>query len=183
MPEDQPGARDLLNGKKIELLAQHAVVASLDLLQPLEVRVEVLRIKECCAIDALELLILLITQPIRASDRSHLERFHATRRRHMRPTAEVHKLSIAIERDLAAWLRKLLNEVNLHELALFGVVLQPHLTRLLLAHKLLIAPNNFGHARLNRSEILVAERRLAVHVIEEARIRRRPMSKLGLGKE
>ena len=45
MPEDQPRARDLLDREQVELLAQHAMVARLDLFQPLEVRVQILREK------------------------------------------------------------------------------------------------------------------------------------------
>ena len=39
VPEDQPRSGDLLDRKQVELLAQNAMVARLDLLQPLEVRV------------------------------------------------------------------------------------------------------------------------------------------------
>jgi hypothetical protein len=39
MPEDEPRTGDLLDRKQIKLFAQHAMIARLDLFQPLEVRV------------------------------------------------------------------------------------------------------------------------------------------------
>ena len=42
VPEDEARAGDLLDGEEVELLAEDAVVARLDLLEMLEVRVEVL---------------------------------------------------------------------------------------------------------------------------------------------
>ncbi len=102
MPEDQARARDLLDGEQVELLAQHAMIARLDLFQPLEVRVEILRVEEGGAIDALQLLVLLIAQPVRAGDGRHLERLHAAGRRHMRPAAEVGEVAVLVQRNLVA---------------------------------------------------------------------------------
>src|SRR5277367_3233301 len=98
----------------------------------------------------------------------------------MRPPAEVHELAIAIERDLIPRLRELLDEVDLHELALLRVVLQAHLTRFFLANKLLVPRDHLSHPRLDRSEILIAEWRLPIHIVEEPVIGGRPMAKLGL---
>ncbi len=72
MPEDQTRARHLLDRKQIELLAQHAMVPRLDLFQPLEVRLQILVIEERRPVDPLQLLILLIAQPVRARNRRNL---------------------------------------------------------------------------------------------------------------
>src|SRR6266851_75861 len=180
MPEDQPRARDLLNRKQVELLAQHTMVARLDLLQPLEVSIQILRIEERRPIDSLQLLVLLIAQPVSPGNAHHLERLHPPGRRNMRPPAEVGEVAIPVQRDLLTRLRELLNEVDLHELALRRIVRQPLLPRLLLADEPLIASHHLRHARLNRSQVLLGKRSLPINVIEEARIRSRPMPQLRL---
>ena len=80
MPEDQPRARDLLYRKQVQLFAQHAMVARLDLFQPLEVRIQVLRVEKRRPIDPLQLLVMLVAQPVRARDRCNLVRLHPSRR-------------------------------------------------------------------------------------------------------
>ena len=52
--------------EEIELLAEPAVVAALRLLQPLEVRVEILLRVEGRAVDPRQLRVLLVTAPVRA---------------------------------------------------------------------------------------------------------------------
>src|SRR5882672_5496164 len=100
MPEDQPRTGDLLNGKQVELLAKNAVIASLNLFQPLEVRIQILRVEERRPVNTLQLLVLLVAQPVSSGDRGHLERLDPPRRRHMRAAAEVYKPSVAIQRNL-----------------------------------------------------------------------------------
>src|SRR5713226_40326 len=102
MPEDQPRTGHFLNRKQIELLAQHAMIASLDLFQALEVRVQILCVEERRAIDSLQLLVLLIAQPVGSSDRRHLKRLDPSCRRHVRAAAKIYKPSIAIQRNLLA---------------------------------------------------------------------------------
>ena len=60
MPEDEAGASDFLDGEQVELLAEDAVVAGLDLFELLEVGVEVFGVEERCAVDALQLLIVFV---------------------------------------------------------------------------------------------------------------------------
>src|SRR5277367_3206944 len=96
MPEDQPRTSDLLDRKQIKLFSQRTMITSLDLLQPLEVRIQILRIKKRSPIDSLQLLVLLIPQPVSPGDRHHLERLYPSSRRHMRPSAKIHKPAIAI---------------------------------------------------------------------------------------
>src|SRR5260370_37768792 len=91
MPEDQPGTSYLLDRKQLELLAQHAMIASLDLFQALEVRVQILRVEERCPVDPLQLVVLLIAQPVASCDRYHLERLDSPSRRYMQAAPEVYK--------------------------------------------------------------------------------------------
>ena len=94
MPEDEAGAGDLLDGEEVELLAEDAVVARLDLFELLEVGVEVLRVEEGCAVDALELLVLLVAEPVGAGDGGDLERLDAAGGGDVRAAAEVGEVAV-----------------------------------------------------------------------------------------
>ena len=78
---------------------------------------------------------------------------------------------------------ELLDEVDLHELALRGVLGQALLTRLLHANERLVARDHLRHARFDRSEVGLGKRRRAIDIIEEAALGSGPMAKLCLGKE
>ena len=104
--------------EEVELLAEHAVVARLDLFEMLEVRVEILLREEGGAVDALQLLVLFVAQPVGSGDGRDLERLHAAGGRNVRAAAEVSEVAVLIERDLVAGLGEALDEVDLHELAL-----------------------------------------------------------------
>ena len=101
----------------------------------------------------------------------------------MRPAAKVHKLAVAIEAHLRAGLGEARHEVRLHEVAVAVELGQRLLSRLVLAHKLLVARNHLGHLRFNGRQVLRRERLLAVKVVEEPRIRGRPVAQLGLRKQ
>ena len=67
MPEDEAGAGDLLDAEEVELLAEDAMVAAPWLLfQAREVGVEIFLREEGGAVDALELGILLVAEPVGA---------------------------------------------------------------------------------------------------------------------
>ena len=183
VPEDEPRARDLLNAEEVELTTQDAVVARLDLLQPLEVRVEVLRVEERRPVDALQLLVLLVAQPVGARDGGDPEGLDAARGGKMRAAAEVGEAAVLVERDRVAGLGELLDEVDLHEVALRGVLGQPLVARFLHAHERLVARDDLRHARLDCGQVGFGERSLAVDVVEEAVVGGGPMAELGLGKQ
>ena len=69
MPEDEAGAGELLNAEEVELLAQHAMVALGGFFKPREVGVEVLLREEGRAVDALQLRILFVAEPVGAGER------------------------------------------------------------------------------------------------------------------
>src|ERR1700759_2712124 len=101
----------------------------------------------------------------------------------MRAAAEIDEPAVAIERYLLTGLGELLDEVNLHEIAVFCVVLQAHLARLNFTEELFIARDYLGHLRFDRQEILVAEGFLAIDVVEESGVGCRPMTELRLGEQ
>jgi hypothetical protein len=74
LPEDEPGAGQLLNAEQVQLLAQHAMVALGRFLQPREVRVQILLRKEGCAVNALQLRIFLVAQPVGSGQAGDLHR-------------------------------------------------------------------------------------------------------------
>src|ERR1700730_11209193 len=117
MPENQPGPRQFLNGKQIELLAQHAMVALLGLFLFIEKIVELFLRKKRRAVNTLQLRVLLIAQPVGASNIQELERFDLASRRNVRAAAEIQELAGLVDRNLFIGLGELLDEVALHEAA------------------------------------------------------------------
>ena len=94
----------------------------------------------------------------------------------MGAAAEVDEAAVAIERDLLAGFGELLDEMDLHEVPVLGVILQAHLARLDFADELFISRDYFGHLRFDRCEIFIAERFFAIDVVEESGVRCRPVS-------
>ena len=122
MPEDEAGAGDFLDAEEVELLAEDAVVAGLDFFEVLEVGVEIFGVEEGGAVDALELLVVLVAEPVGAGDGRDLEGLDAAGGGHVRAAAEVGEVAVLVERDFVAGFGEALDEVDLHELALRGVV-------------------------------------------------------------
>src|SRR4030095_83390 len=71
--ENNPAARLAVHAEEVEVGAQAAVVALLDLLQPPEVLLELGRGPEGRAVDALHLRALLVAAPVGARDGQQLE--------------------------------------------------------------------------------------------------------------
>ena len=101
----------------------------------------------------------------------------------MRAAAEVGEAAVLVERDRVAGLGELLDEVDLHEVALRGVLGEPLVARLFHAHEGLVARDDLGHARLDCGEVGFGERGLAVDIVEEAVVGGGAVAELGLGKE
>src|SRR5437879_6483222 len=129
MPENQSRPGQLLNRKQIELLTQHAMVALLRLFYLLQVSVQIFFGKKRSPVNALELLVLFIPQPVSARDVEQLERLNLARRRDVRPAAEIDKLAGAIDRNLFIGLGELLDVMALHEVAFFFELLQALVAR------------------------------------------------------
>ena len=75
MKEDQPGTGQLLDAEQVKFLAELPVIAFLGFFELGEILVELFVGEERGAVDALELLIVLVAFPIGAGDGKQLERF------------------------------------------------------------------------------------------------------------
>src|SRR5262249_25329144 len=119
MPEDQSGAGEFLDAEEIQLLAKHAMVALFGLFNGMQVLLKIFSAEERSAVDALELRVLFVAQPVSAGDAGEFKSLDASGRRHVRTAAEIHEFTVAISGDGIARFSELLNEVDLHEIA-FG---------------------------------------------------------------
>src|SRR5690606_20328873 len=81
------GVREEL--EEVQLLAEHAMVALARLLEPVEVRLELVLLEERRRVDALEHLPLLVAAPIGAGGVQQLEVLQVRRVGDVRPAAEV----------------------------------------------------------------------------------------------
>ena len=183
MPENQPRPRQFLDGKQIELLAQHAMVAFLRLFQLLQMSVEIFLREKRSPVNALQLRILLVAQPVRAGDVEQLERLDLAGRRNVRPAAEIRELAGAVDRNLFIGLGELLDEMALHEVAFFLELRQSLVARQKFARVGNILLHQFLHLLLDLFEILGRKRRRPVEVVEESALGRRTVPELGLRKQ
>ena len=148
-----------------------------------EVLVEIFFGEKRGSVDALELWILLVAEPVSAGEAGDFKSLDATGGGYVRAAAEVDEVAVAIEADLVAGLREPGDEVGLHEVAValeFGKGL---LARLVFADERVIAGDDFGHFGLDGCEILGREGFLAVEVVEEAGIGCRAVAEFGFRKE
>src|SRR5207244_9022312 len=119
MPENQPGPSEFLDREQIELLAEGAVIPLFGLLDLVQIVVQFLLGEERGSVDALQLGIPFIAQPIGAGDIQQLESLDLAGRRNMRPAAEVGELAGAINGNLFIGPGELLDEMAFHEVAFF----------------------------------------------------------------
>ena len=68
MPEDEASAGQILNAEEVELLAEDAMVAARGFFKAGEVLVELFFREEGRAVDALQLGILLVAEPVSAGE-------------------------------------------------------------------------------------------------------------------
>ena len=92
MEEDQAGAGEFLNAEEIQLLAELAMVALLRFFELVEVLVEFFFGEPGRAVDALQLLVLLVALPVRAGDREQFERLDFRGVGNVRAAAEIDEL-------------------------------------------------------------------------------------------
>jgi hypothetical protein len=93
------------------------MITLLGLFLLVQVVVHILLREERRPVDALQLQVLLISQPVGAGDVQQLEGLDSPSRRDMRAAAKVRELARAINRDLFIGPGELLDEVALHEIA------------------------------------------------------------------
>ena len=159
------------------------MVALLGFLKILEVLVEVLLTEERSAIDALQLRVLFVAQPVGAGDAEHFERLDASGRRDVRAAAEVGELAGLVDGNLLVRRGELLDEVTLHEVAFRLEALQAFLAWQKLARVGEVLLHQLLHLLLDGFQVLGRERLLAVEVIEESGLGCRAVAQLGLGEE
>ena len=183
MPEDEAGAGELLNGEQVELLAEQAMVALLGFFELVEVVVELLLGVERRAVDALELRVLLVAQPVGSGDVEQLEGLDASGGRDVRAAAEVGELAGLVDRDFFIGLGELLDEVALHEVAFGLEALQAFGAGQKFARVGQVLLGELLHLLLDGGEVVGGEGLLAVEVVEESVLGGGAVAELGLGKE
>ncbi len=182
MPENQSRPRQFLNGKQIELLAQHAMVALLGLFLLVEEIVQVLFREKRRPVNALQLRVLLVAQPVGARNVQQLECLDLPGRRNVRAAAEIQKLAGLVDGNLFIGLGELLDEVALHEVA-FALELRESFTaRQKFARVGNVLLHQFLHLLLDLLQVFRRERSGTIEIVEKTSVGRRPVAQLGLGK-
>src|SRR5208337_329042 len=148
-----------------------------------QVSVEILLRKKRGAVDALQLLILLVAEPVGAGDVEQLEGFDLSGRRQVRAAAEILELAGLVDRNLLVGLGELLDEMALHEVAFALESLQAFLVRQKLASIGQVLLDELVHFLFDLLEIFGSKRGRAIKVVEESVLSRGTVAELGLGKK
>src|SRR5579863_1906559 len=159
------------------------MVALLRFLDLLQMCVEILLRKKRRPINPLQLRILLIAQPVRARNIKQLKRLDLAGRRNMRTAAKIRELAGAVNRNLLIGLGELLDEMALHEVAVFFELRQPLIAWQKLTRIRNILLHQFLHLLLDLFQVLRSKRGWPVKIVEESALRRRAVAELGFGKE
>jgi len=183
MPEDEAGAGDFLNAEEVELLAEEAMVAAGGFFEASEVGVHLLLGEEGGAVDALELWIVFVAEPVSAGDAEHLDGADAAGGGDVGSAAEIEKISIAVEADLIAGVGEFGDEVGLHEVAVALEFSQGVFAEGVFAAELLVAGDDLGHFGLNGGEIVGGEGLFTEEVVEKASVGGGAVAELGLREE
>src|SRR5690606_27753911 len=142
VPVDQPRPDLLVDAEDPELASEAPVVATLRLLEPLEVFVEVTLREPRRAVDSLEHLTTLVAPPVRARSREEAEVLQVPRRRDVGPAAEVEERPVPVDRDDLV-VAELFQALELER------VVREELSRLVLGHDLplegVVAPHDLLH--------------------------------------
>ncbi len=178
MEEDQARAGQFLNAEQVQLFAQFAVVALLGLFQLLEVIVQVLLAEEGGAVDALQLLVMLVALPVSAGDGKQLESLDLGSVRHVRAAAEIDELRSqgVLGEDFAG---ALFDQLALHPG--FGVLFESFFLAGVDALVGQVARLDLAHLLFDLLQIVGGEWGGAVEIVIEAVLDGRPDSEFGLG--
>ena len=154
-PQGQTLAHVGREGKQFHLLADLAVVALLGLLKQHEVLVEHLLLGEGDAIHAGQLRAGLVTAPVGASERHHLDGLDHASRGDMRATAQVGEVTLGISGDVTVF--QVIDEFALQGLALVAEELQRIGLADVGADNSLIFLCEFSHLFLNLGEVCIGQ--------------------------
>ncbi len=163
--EHQSAAGELVEVEQVELLAEFAVVALLGLLEPREVRVEILLREPRGAVDALQHRTVGVAPPVRAGDLHELERLHPPAVRKVRAAAQVRERARRVCGDLGV-IGEFTDELEL--VRLIGEDLLGLGTREHAAVERLLRGDDVAHLGLDGLEVLGCERAADLEVVVEA---------------
>jgi hypothetical protein len=172
----------VLHVKEIELLRQPPVVALLGFFEHVQIGVLLFFLRPRGAVNPLQHFVLGIAAPVRAGQLHQLEDFELSGRRHVRAAAQVDEIAFTIQRHVFP-LRNRRDDLGFVMLAdrfekLDRLVARPHFAR-----HAQIALRKFGHAFLDRREVLGRERALVRKIVVEAVLDHRPYCHLRVGKQ
>ncbi len=158
MPEDR-AVRLGLEVEQVHLLADLAMVALRRLLEPDEMRLELLPVQPAGAVDARELRVVLVAAPIGARDPGQLERvgIELAGRGEMRPAAEVEPAAGAVHGDHLVR-GQLHHPFGLERLALLLEEVADLLPVPFLADQRRVGADDPPHLLLDERELLLGER-------------------------
>ena len=177
-PEDQPGADHRIDGEELKLLAQHAVVAALGLVDLLEVLLHVLLLEPGRAVEPLQLLPVGVAFPIGPGDAEQFERADRAGGRDVRPSAEIYEFALPIERYAAVIGKAGLNVLDLECLPQIAAQLHSLAAVHLRSLEGLVFLDDLCHFRLDRGKVVLGKRRLGLKIVVEAVLDGRPEGKL-----
>ena len=169
MPERRPG-RLFCKVEQVELRPEAAMVALARLLEPLEIRVEILLVVERGAVNARELRVRRIAAPVRAGKTGELERLDRLRRLQMRTAAEIGEVALRVQRDVTLGG---VDELELVRLVLRGESRARFVARDFLARPLAAFRELALDLVLDCRQLLLANRLRKVEVVVEAVLDRR----------
>src|SRR5256885_1600924 len=135
------------------------MVALFGLFDRMQVLLKVLLVEERRAIDALELRIFLVAQPVSTGDAGQFESLDPPGGGDVRATAEVNEIAVAVEGDWVARPGELLNEMDLHEVAFSAETGQTRIARDELTFELFVARGDFSHALFDLLQVFRSEGR------------------------
>src|SRR5215204_6629024 len=164
VPQDQTRPYLFRDAEQVQLPSKLAMIPRLRLLQAPQVGLELLLCRPGGPVDAGEHRLVLITAPVGPGDVLKLEGPEPSRARHVRATAEVEELALAVNRDIAVF------EVA-DDLPLVRVVLVQLLGLgfgdLLTLYRQ-VAPDHLAHLLLDARQIFVSDPAIDLDVVVEA---------------
>jgi len=181
VPEHQTRCM-LVDVEQVEFTAELAVVAFFGFLQAQQVLLQVFLAGPGGAIHALQHLVLAVATPVGAGHFHEFEVLELAGAGHMRATAEIFKITFAVEADLFTG-RNRTNDFGLVMLAQplevgHGLVARQHA-----AHHRFVLGGQLGHALFDRHEVLGRERTAVREIVIKAVVDHRTDGDLRLGEQ
>ncbi len=184
-PEHEAAPELLVDPEELEVATERPVVTALDLLQPLEIRVELRLRRPDRAVDPLQLGVVLVAAPVRAGDRHELERTDLPGALDVRPAAEIDEVVVPV-RAHPAVLDRLVELLDLVDL----VVLMPLAEQpegvgdvQLIALEGQVLPDHRPHPLFDPGEVIRLQRSREIEVVVEAVGDGRPEPELRVGEQ